>query len=100
MSRQNHLFHYHISKKKRLDLFDKVAVLASFMYPLIGLPQALEAVGGNTAGISLPSWIGFMIFSLFFFAYGLIHDIKPMIITNFLWVIVDGAVIFAVLVHK
>lgn len=93
MSRQNHVVHAHLAKKKTLTLFDKVIILAAFMYPLSGLPQVIEVFNGQTEGVSIWSWVSFMGFSALFLAYGLIHKIPPMIITNILWLAVDGLVI-------
>jgi hypothetical protein len=41
--------------------------------------------------------MGFIGFSALFLAYGLIHRIAPMIITNILWLAVDSLVIIGVL---
>lgn len=97
MSRQNHLVHAHLAKKKQLTLFDKIIILAAFLYPLSGLPQVIEVFNGHTDGVSLWSWLGFIGFSALFLAYGLIHKIAPMIITNILWLAVDSLVIIGLL---
>jgi hypothetical protein len=100
MSRQNHLLHFHISRKKRVSWLDKTAVIAAFAYPTMGLPQVIEALRGNVQGVSLYSWLGFVVFSLFFLVYGTVHKIKPMVITNVLWLIIDVLVVTGVLVHR
>jgi hypothetical protein len=97
MSRQNHIIHAHLAKKKQLTLFDKIIILAAFMYPLSGLPQVVEVFNGQTAGVSLWSWVGFICFSGLFLAYGMIHKVAPMIITNVLWLAVDSLVIIGLL---
>lgn len=98
MSRQNHVVHAHLAQKKHLTMFDKIIIVASFLYPLCSLPQVIEVFNGNTEGVSLLSWMGFMIFSVLFLVYGLIHKITPMIITNVLWLLVDGLVIIGLLI--
>lgn len=97
MSRQNHLLHFHISKKRRISLFDKLIVVAAFVYPLSGLPQVMAVFSGDADGVSLSSWLGFICFSLLFLAYGMVHKIKPMIITNGLWIVVDGLVVVGIM---
>jgi hypothetical protein len=99
MSRQNHLLHFHISKKKHISLFDKMIVIAAFIYPLSGLPQVVAVFSGNADGVSLLAWLGFICFSILFLVYGLKHEIKPMIITNGLWIVVDGLIVVGVLMH-
>lgn len=97
MSRQHPIVHAHLAQKKQLTLFDKVIILAAFLYPLSGLPQVIEVFNGQIQGVSLWSWAGFIGFSALFLAYGLIHRIAPMIITNILWLAVDSLVIIGVL---
>lgn len=99
MSRQNHIVHAHLAKKKKLTLFDNIIILAAFLYPLSALPQVIEVFNGQTAGVSLWSWLSFICFSALFLAYGLIHRITPMIITNILWLAVDSLVIVGLLIN-
>lgn len=99
MSRQHHALHAHVNKKKRLTLFDKIIIVAAFLYPLSGLPQVIEVYNGEVDGVSLLSWLSFIAFSALFLTYGLIHKITPMIITNILWIAVDGLVVLGVIFH-
>jgi uncharacterized protein with PQ loop repeat len=98
MSRQNPALHSHLERKKKLTFFDKVIILAACLYPLSALPQVVEVFSGRADGVSLWSWVSFICFSILFLAYGLIHKITPMIITNSLWLAVDGLVIVGLLV--
>jgi hypothetical protein len=100
MSHQNHLVHQHINRKKRLNLFDKTAMVVACIYPATGIPQMVQVISGPSEGVSLVSWMGFIVFSLFFFIYGIVHAIKPIIVTNFLWIIVDSTVVIVVLIRQ
>ncbi len=99
MSRQNHLLHFHISKKRQVTLIDKIAIIVAFIYPASGLPQAVEVFQGNIEGVSVLTWASFIAFSVFFLVYGLVHKITPMVITNILWIVVDGSVVVGVLMN-
>lgn len=99
MSRQNPIIHAHLARKKHITFFDKVIILASFLYPLCSVPQVIQVFNGQTSGVSLLSWAGFTVFAVLFFSYGLIHRITPMIITNAIWFIVDALVIIGLLTH-
>lgn len=99
MSQHNHSLYFHISKKQQITWLDKIAVVVAFAYPLSALPQALEALKGNVEGVSISSWLSFMLFSMFFIVYGTVHKIKPMIIANVLWFIIDALVVVGVLTH-
>lgn len=75
-------------------------MVVACLYPATGVPQMVQVISGPTEGVSLLSWVGFIIFSLFFFIYGILHNIKPIIVTNFLWIIVDSTVVIVVLVRQ
>ena len=74
--------------------------MAAFVYPLTGVPQIYEVFRGNISGVSAAAWLGFIVFSILFLAYGVVHRIKPMVITNALWLVVDSLVIIGVIVHS
>lgn len=73
--------------------------MAAFLYPLSGIPQVIEVYNGQVDGVSLLSWLSFIAFSALFLSYGLIHKITPMIITNTLWLGVDGLVVIGMIAH-
>lgn len=97
MSQDHHLLHKHLGTRKRRKAFDILVTCAAFMYPLSGIGQAIEVFQGNTAGVSLASWIGFACFASIFFIYGLTNRIRPMIISNGLWLVVDSLVVTGIL---
>jgi uncharacterized protein with PQ loop repeat len=99
MSHYHPALHKHLKNKKRLTVFDKIIIVAAFVYPLTGIPQIYEVFRGNISGVSVMAWLGFIIFSVLFLVYGIIHNIKPMVVTNALWVFVDSLVVIGVLVH-
>ncbi|MFZ2125255.1 MAG: hypothetical protein WA087_03760 [Candidatus Saccharimonadales bacterium] len=100
MSRQNPILHFHINSKKKLTIFDHLITFASFIYPLMAVPQVLGVYSGNVAGVSVISWVGFLFFSVMFFTYGMIHRIKPMIISNSIWMLVDGSVVIGLIINS
>lgn len=74
--------------------------VAAFVYPMSGLPQVVLVFQGSTDGVSVSSWTMFVGFSLLFLVYGMIHRIKPMVITNFLWILVDMFVVIGTVTHR
>lgn len=100
MGRQNHLLHVRLSKQRRLSYLDKLAMVVAFLYPLSGVPQVIEVFTNGSEGVSLLSWAGFALFSLLFLLYSVAHRIKPMIITNMLWLIVDSLVVIGIIVQR
>ncbi len=90
----------HISKKKQINFFDRVMMVAGVIYPLTSIPQIIEVFSGNTAGVSILSWGGFMFFTVLFTAYGYVHKIRLIYVTNLLWLIMQGAVITGSLLNS
>lgn len=92
--------HIHLSKKKRKTLLDKIVMVAAYVYPLSGLPQLILVYKGEVSGVSIASWLGFACFSTLFLIYGIMHKIKPMIITNFAWLVLDLFIVFGTVTHR
>lgn len=103
MTRPTHHFwvHRHQNKKKRkqeVRAFDNFVLALSFVYPLSGIPQAL-AVWHVDGKVSAATWILFFCFGFISLAYGIIHRIKPMIVTNIIWSFIDLLVIIGAMRH-
>lgn len=89
-----------ISHHPKASTFDTLVFFASFAYPLSGLGQAVSVFKGQTEGVSVASWLSFMLFAMLFLVYGIKHRVVPMIITNAIWIVVDGLVVVGVLLHS
>lgn len=75
--------------------------VAAVIHPLTALPQIYKIYSTqNASGVSLWTWVGFMLLGLIFLAYGIVHKIKPFIVTQVLWFIVDFAVVIGVLLYS
>ncbi|MGK2896172.1 MAG: hypothetical protein ACSLEY_01020 [Candidatus Saccharimonadales bacterium] len=97
-STQRHLTHVHTHpSSSKTTLFDKLVFGVSLLYPLSALPQVFDIFYSNSEGVSILSWTIFMLCSALFLAYGLKHKVPPMIVSNSLWVVVDGLVITGLL---
>jgi uncharacterized protein with PQ loop repeat len=84
-----HGFHnFHLTKHgreaaDRRIIFDKFMYLVGLFAPLMTVPQILKIWYYQDAdGVSWLSWGGYMIGSLFWFIYGILHKEKPLIICN------------------
>lgn len=94
---RSHHLDKHLARKQKLTFIDNVTLVASFAYPLSAIPQVIAVFNGNTAGVSLVSWLLFSVFASVFLCYGVVHNIKPMIINNSLWLAVDILVVIGLL---
>jgi uncharacterized protein with PQ loop repeat len=91
----------HVTKKakhfKKDTRFDRLVLFVSILYPLSAIPQLISIFEGNTDGVSVYSWAGFLVCASLFLVYGLRHRVWPMILSNTLWVAVDSMVVIAML---
>lgn len=94
-----HPFHMYISEKKQKRLLEAAVIVAAFLYPLSGFPQIVAVFQGSVEGVSVVSWLLFTLFAFIFFLYGMVHKIRPMIVTNFLWMMVDICIVAGILMH-
>ena len=86
--------------KKKMTALDTVVMVVSVAYPLSALPQAIQVLHGNASGVSVVSWASFLCCAALFLAYGLKNKVPPMIISNTLWIVMDGLVVIGILVDK
>jgi uncharacterized protein with PQ loop repeat len=89
------------SKRQSKPLIDPLMGVAAVVQPMMATPQiyAIYTQHSN-AGVSLLTWLGFMLIGLVFLLYGIAHRIKPFIITQILWFIVDFLVVIGVLIYN
>jgi uncharacterized protein with PQ loop repeat len=105
---------HHLHKRKRIyqkneqypspnkwhRRMDELIYIAAVFGPLIAIPQILDIwVYQRVDGVSLITWGGFLIGSLFWVAYGFMHKEKPIIVMNLLWVVVYTMIIAGVFVY-
>lgn len=78
-------------------VLNRLVVLVSVAYPLSAVPQLVRIIEGDARGVSVLSWVSFFVCAGLFLIYGLRHRVAPMIISNTLWVVVDGLVVVSLL---
>ena len=92
-----HHYRHHKKSTKSIDnVMDVVAVVA----PLLGIPQAVLIFSERDAsGVSLFSWVAFAVVAIVFLMYAIAHKIKPLIVTNALWLVVYVSIIPGILIY-
>lgn len=90
----------HLTRKQEVTAVDRLMNLAAIIHPMTAIPQVYKIYSTqDVGGVSLWTWLGFMCLGLIFLAYGILHRIKPFIMTQILWFIVDFLVVFGVLLY-
>lgn len=74
-----------------------VAVLA----PFSTLPQIIDIYTTHrVSGLSLATWLLFVISPMIWFSYGALHKDKFIMVNNFLWMMLSGTVFVGILVYR
>ena len=72
--------------------------VVAFAMPLSHVPGVLNLYQTKvTTGLALDTWIIYFIAGLVPFAYAISNKIKPMIISNILWVTIDALMLYGIL---
>ena len=90
-----------ISKNTKAKLIDQMMLVASVVHPLSATPQVFKIYATQSAeGVSLLTWMSFMILGLIFLAYGISHGLKPYILAQVLWLIIDFMIVLGILMYS
>lgn len=93
--------HKYLTKKHEVALVDRLMSVAAVVHPLTAAPQVYVIYKTqDVTGVSLWTWLGFMVLGLIFLAYGVMHKIKPFIVTQLLWFVVDFSIVCGVILFQ
>ena len=80
---------------------EKVLRGLSVFTMLMTVPQVWTIwVGGNASGVSLISWLSYLLAACLWFVYGLQKHDKTIYLACVGWVLLDAAVVIGVIVHR
>ena len=81
--------------------FEKVLRGLSVFTMLMTVPQVLTIwIGHNAGGVSLVSWVAYLIAACLWFVYGLQKNDKTIYLACVGWVLLDLAVVIGVIVYR
>lgn len=83
--------------KKERTLLDSLTIAVGIAGPLYALPQLYLVWTGPAEGVSLITWLGFLLTAVILLAYSVLYRLKPLIISNILWIIIEGGIIIGLL---
>lgn len=82
-------------------MIDRSMNIVAIIHPLMAVPQVYQIYATqNVAGVSLLTWLGFMLMGGVFLAYGIVHNLRPIIMTQVLWFAVDFLVVVGILLYR
>lgn len=87
--------------KKRIAIIDDLSYVAIFAGLFMTIPQVLKIwIEKESAGVSVTTWVSYTILGVFWVYYGLIHKEKPIIVGNFLGLLLNVAVVVGIILVK
>ena len=88
------------SSKKAKRAIDKLMYFVAIFGPLMNLPQLLKIwMEKNASGISIISWIGFVLTATVWLVYGIAHKEKPIILANIMYIILQIGIIIGAIIY-
>jgi len=91
--------HRHIKRKKKSvkkSKIDSLIYLAVVMGPLLTLPQLYSIWVQGQKGVSIITWVAYLIGAIIWLIYGIKHNDKPLVMVEAAWILVDIMVIIGV----
>ncbi len=80
---------------------EKVLRGLSVFTMVMTVPQVLTIwVGGDAGGVSLVSWVSYLVSACLWFVYGLQKQDKTIYLACVGWVLLDVAIVIGVIVHR
>jgi uncharacterized protein with PQ loop repeat len=99
--RGNSVHYAYPSSNHFIKMMDRMMYAVGIIGPLVSIPQLIEIYARHNAqGISILSWTGYAFLSALWFVYGVVHREKPIILTQFLWLLVNLSVIVGAALYK
>ncbi len=92
--------HKGLSNHKDHTPLDYLVYFCAIAGPVMTIPQIyLIWVNKNASGVSITSWLAYTLLTFVWIYYGIVHKDKPILITNILWLIVNGLVTLGAIIY-
>ncbi len=84
-----------------IHFMDSLVYVGGFAGILVTIPQLGQVwINQKVEGLSLITWTGFLIGTLFWLAYGIVHKAKPIIYTNIAYTLINLMIVIGILTFK
>ena len=81
-------------------LLGKSIYIAGIIGPVVTLDQLRKVwIVQDAEGISVISWVGYLVAAILFMIYGIAHKEKPIIFTYAIWIVLDILMIVGSLLY-
>ncbi|MCA9335222.1 hypothetical protein KC953_03705 [Candidatus Saccharibacteria bacterium] len=84
---------------KESGVLYRMTLVAAVLQPLMTVPQAVQLYSTQDAqGLSLLTWLGYTMFGLIFLAYSIQFRLKPIILQQSLWFVLQSSVVIGIVI--
>ena len=103
-------FHLHLRKRSTAPgepypsadrwkaVLDSTVYVVGILGPVMTLPQLAQIwLKHEARGVSVVSWASYVIFSVIWLVYGIVHRERPIILTYALWIVIETAIVIGAL---
>lgn len=91
----------HKQAKRRRDTLDKIVYFFAFAAPVFELPQLITIYSNHSAkNVSVLTWGFFAVASFTWLLYALRHKLKPVMVSYFLFTIIESATFVGILLYR
>lgn len=106
-----HIWHQHrdllrkagLSKKSEkyvASFIDHIIYAIALISPIMTIPQVVKIFAEqNASGVSAMTWLTYVITSAFWVFYGILHNEKPIIYSNILWVFLSFLIVIGTMIY-
>ena len=86
--------------KHKSKVLDRLTYVTGVLLPLATIPQAYSVlVNKSTEGVSLITWSFYLVSSLLFAIYGIVHKERLLMITYIPFVLIEVAIVIGLLLY-
>jgi len=87
--------------KKWIRWLDRVVLAVAIIGPMANIPQIIKVYfENNISGLSLVTWVMFVLITIPWIFYGFIHKDKPIIVANILWFTTNVMIVIGIIIHS
>jgi uncharacterized protein with PQ loop repeat len=102
----SHVRHHklHLRKKRKKDgtqkILDKLVYFAGIAGPVMTLPQVFKIWAEKSAsGVAVETWATYLILSVIWISYGILHKEKPLIIMYSSYFVINISIIVGIALY-
>jgi hypothetical protein len=75
-------------------------IYIAIINPIMAIPQLYLILTTDGKGVSTITWVTWLSLSFIWLAYGIKHKLKPIILIQSCWIVIDSAIVLALILKS